>query len=426
MSSQLRCHIPSARSSSSSRSAPAARTRRAARRTAPARRRPAGPGPGRPGPCSGTHHIAVVSRSATRRVGRARSKSTSATGRPSRNTTFCGVTSQCATSSGGPGRAASSGGMSGTRPVPAEPGQLRRRVPAGGRVVQVAHQPADPGHDLVRAGPGLGRGAGDVAGHEVEHVPAAVVDAEEPRRAGEADPLQVAEVRGDERRLRLPRPAHGVADPHHPVGDVALRQRHLHPVSEGRHTPHPATRPGGCAGVPGWTFGRPRRYVSARRGEAEPQSRIRRSPRLSTFGFPGATSLLRVVKQRRSRAAAQGFGGRRGQAGRGPAVRSGQAPRRGPGPGTWVAVVAAILVVAGGLVTVARSVRPAARPTVARRHRPSRRPRPRAARRPPGPRPGSRSRSPVTCTSPSAPRPGSPRTPAPRSARPPPLCARPT
>ena len=161
----------------------------------------------------------------------------SATGRPSRNATFCGVTSQCATSSGGPGEGGEVRRHVRHQPVPAEPGQLRRRGPAGRGVVQLPDEPGDPGYHLVGAGPGLGRGTGHVAGDEVQNVAAAVVDAEEARRAAEADALQVPQVRGDERRLLLPGPADRVADPDHAVGDIALRQRHLHPVAEGRHPP---------------------------------------------------------------------------------------------------------------------------------------------------------------------------------------------
>ena len=132
--------------------------------------------------------------------------------------------------------------------VPAEPVQFRRRVPAGGGVVQPADQPPDPGDHLVRAGPLLRRRPRHVALDVVQDVPAAVVDAEEARRAVEADRLQVPQVRLDEGRLRLPRPAYGRPDPDDALGDVAFRQRHLEIIAA-HGAPPVRARPARSAGL---------------------------------------------------------------------------------------------------------------------------------------------------------------------------------
>ena len=105
-------HDRSARSNSSARPAGGIPYASSSSRSRAGTSTPACAGARSAGCCSGTHHIAVVSRSSARRVGRARSKSISATGNPPRKTTFCGVTSQCATSSGTPTTSTRSAGSS--------------------------------------------------------------------------------------------------------------------------------------------------------------------------------------------------------------------------------------------------------------------------------------------------------------------------
>ena len=137
---------------------------------------------------------------------------------------------------------------------------------------------------------------GDIAGDEVEDVAPVLVDAEEARRTVESDLLQMAEVRRDRRRPRTARAAHGVADTHHALGDVAARRavsrsRSLAPTATGLGATTSCTFMPGAAATParglcgddsaGLRRLPFRRDVEAdRRQELQPRE-LRRAPRRS-------------------------------------------------------------------------------------------------------------------------------------------------
>jgi hypothetical protein len=68
---------------------------------------------------------------------------------------------------------------------------------------------------------------GDRAGHEGEDLASALVDAERPRRAVEADLVKVGEQGVDSRRPGADRAAHGVAHADDTAAHVAATQRYL-------------------------------------------------------------------------------------------------------------------------------------------------------------------------------------------------------
>ena len=220
----------------------AARTRRGTRRAGAGTSTSRWAGARSTGCCSGTHHIAVVSRSATRRVGRARSKSISATGRagPEYHVLRGDVAVRDELRRAGQGgelrrqlrtpRSRPNQGSSGGGAQPADAScsaRTSRAIPATTSSVQAQASGGAPG-----TSPGTKSSTSRPRSSTPRNRGAPV----KPTRC------EVPQVRRDERRLLLPRPAHRVADPHHAFGDVALRQRHLHPVPERRH---PTTLPSG-------------------------------------------------------------------------------------------------------------------------------------------------------------------------------------
>jgi hypothetical protein len=95
----------------------------------------------------------------------------------------------------------------------------------GARRVQVAQQPADAAQalDQVRRLEGLP----DLARDELQHVPAALVEAQRSWSAEEADRVEVGEEVVHRDRPGTGRPADGVPHPHQAGGDVAADQWHL-------------------------------------------------------------------------------------------------------------------------------------------------------------------------------------------------------
>jgi hypothetical protein len=99
--------------------------------------------------------------------------------------------------------------------VVTEPARVRRRHERSRRLVQAAEQRGDGDQNGCGRCPRLDhRLTRNVAGNELEHVAALLVDAEETRRAVEPDLLQVAEVGSNGARPRSARAADGVADAH--------------------------------------------------------------------------------------------------------------------------------------------------------------------------------------------------------------------
>ncbi len=138
-------------------------------------------------------------------------------------------------------------------------GRARRQV------VELPHQPGDPGQALVRVhGGGLPgrRLPGDVPVEVAEDLPALVVHAAPGRRARPAAGLQQRQQLRDERGARRGGPAYRVADPHHVAHGAAGQGLLGHPVRAARPVRRP--RPAPASAFPGRRVPRPVRGVRRR------------------------------------------------------------------------------------------------------------------------------------------------------------------
>jgi hypothetical protein len=93
--------------------------------------------------------------------------------------------------------------------------------------VELTDEAAGPAEPAVIVQQVEAPGPGERAGHEGEDLASALVDAERPRRAEEADLVQVGEQDVDSRRPGAGRAAHGAAHPDETAAHVAATERYL-------------------------------------------------------------------------------------------------------------------------------------------------------------------------------------------------------